>query len=185
MKTFDELWSEIEERLTKQNIVIVQDKEELRHVFGLVAGSKSYLEVGTAEGNSLYVLAHALDPNAKITFVDFGEEHTAQPRREVLARIPQSARNITPIMGNSHAGESIRLAWHDNYDVVMIDAGHTYEDVIADAAAYGPKALKYIIFHDVMLPEVNRAFEWYARQIQRKSYRFVNSRTYGYGVIEL
>jgi hypothetical protein len=52
---FDQYWRVIKDRSTT-----VQEYHELEHVFNLMRDCESYLEVGTAEGNSLYVLAHAL-----------------------------------------------------------------------------------------------------------------------------
>lgn len=71
------------------------------------------------------------------------------------------------------------------YDAVLIDAGHDDFNVAIDAFLYGPLAQKYIFFHDIQIPDVNRAYEWYCRQRPEcRNYRIVNSENYGYGVIE-
>jgi len=191
LSEFDKLWSDIEERSRRWAIPIVQDKLELEHVFNLIKGCESYLEIGTAEGNGLYVLAHALAQYPNIAIVDFGEKHTADPRNEVIKRLFDNGIGVREILGNSHTvvGKVIRAESDyelEKYDVVFIDAGHSYEDVIADATAYGHLATKFIIFHDIQLQPVHAAFDWYCKQNpQFKVSTFINSREYGYGIVEV
>jgi hypothetical protein len=204
-KTFDELWRDLEERSRRWAIPIVQDYKELEYVFNLIKGCGSYLEIGTAEGNGLYVLSHAIKLGGKISIIDFGEKHTAAARQEVCDILTEGHNKLIykgdepsydkemakpphyphVLLGNSHSVE-IRKWTLGMYDVVFIDAGHTYEDVIADAIAYGQLATKYIIFHDICLPPVKTAVEWYLKQNpQFKYHEFINSETYGYGIIEV
>lgn len=194
-KTFDELWRDLEERSRRWAIPIVQDYKELEYIFNLIKGCESYLEVGTAEGNSLYILSHALRPEANITIVDFGEKHTGPARKEVTDKLEHRPIGLgvdgllnnllREVYGNSHCVDVFKKVPNE-YDVVFIDAGHTYEDVIADAIAYGHLATKYIIFHDIQLPAVRKAFNWYlAHNPQFKHHEFINSTTYGYGIIEV
>jgi hypothetical protein len=51
-KTFDELWRFVVTR--SASFPVVQEYHELQHIFDLMKGCGSYLEVGSAEGNSLY-----------------------------------------------------------------------------------------------------------------------------------
>lgn len=176
MKTFDELWADILERCERYQFQLVQDKEELRHIFNLTRGCGSYLEVGSAEGNSLYILGQDIQ---RIDIIDLGESHTFAPRNEVIKEL-----GVVEILGNSHNADVIKKA--STYDCVFIDAGHSYEDVIADAIAYGHLASKYIFFHDIQLPPVRAAFDWYCIQNpQFKVSTFINSETFGYGILEV
>lgn len=184
MKTFDELWRDLQERTRRLAIPIVQEYKELEYVFNLIRGCNSYLEIGTAEGNSLYVLSHTLCDNAEVRIIDFGEKHTKVARDEASGKLRTA--HYQELLGNSHNAEIISGSQPvgDGYQVVFIDAGHTYEDVIADAIAYGHLATKYIIFHDICLPPVKAAVEWYLKQNpQFKYHEFINSTTYGYGII--
>jgi len=184
MIDFDILWREVVAR--SQVFPVVQEYNELKHVYHLMEGASSYLEVGTAEGNSLYILSHALKDNSRIRIIDFGEKHTKEPRQKVIDKLT-SLHKVYPTYGNSHDKEIIEEAQFDGfYDVVLIDAGHSYTDVIADAIAYGGLATKYIIFHDVCLPEVAEAFKWYVTQRPDcESYQFINSDTFGYGIMKV
>lgn len=181
MNIFDQLWKDIDGRCT----YTVQDRQELEYIYNLMKGASSYLEVGTAEGNSLYVLGHALHKDAEITYIDFGEEHTTEKRDQVLDKL-RRLYSVTGIHGDSNDFSVMKQVNGKQFDVVLIDAGHTEANVVIDAIFYGPLARKYIFFHDVQLEPVGRAFDWYCRQRpDKKSYKVINSDTYGYGVIEI
>lgn len=185
MPEFNELWDFIIKRSADANMVVVQDRAELEYVFNLMRNCSSYLEVGTAEGNSLYVLANAMPKGSEITYIDWAEPHTKQNRDFILDRLTDY--KITPIHADSNDITTRNKADQGYfYDVVLIDAGHDDFNVAIDALLYGPMAKKYIIFHDIQLPDVNRAFEWYARQRPNcRASRVVNSEKFGYGILEV
>jgi len=180
---FENHWNYIVHRSVKNGIPVVQDSDELEYVYNLMQGCKSYLEVGTAEGNSLYVLTKAMPAGSKVTFVDFGENHTAEPRQAMLDLLKDY--DIKPIYGNSNHQETYDRV-SGMYDAVMIDAGHTYDNVINDAENYGQFANKYIFFHDIQIPDVLKAFEEYAEhRSDCRQIRVVNSANYGFGILEI
>lgn len=181
-KTFDELWREVCQR--SASFPVVQEYHELRHVYELMQGCDSYLEVGTAEGNSLYVLAHALKPGAHITYIDIDEAHTRAPREEVVRMLKAEGFDVRGIHGDSNDPWVITEARMRSYDVALIDAGHSYFEVVADARHYAPLASKFVCFHDVQLLDVGAAFAWYLKESGLTAYRVVNSETFGYGIIK-
>lgn len=183
MPEFIDHWNYIVKRSNDLCIPVVQDQTEMEYVYNLLKDCKSYLEVGTAEGNSLYVYANAMPKGSEITYVDWAEKHTKEPRDQILALLEDY--KVRPIHGDSNDFSTIHKA-QGQYDAVLIDAGHDDFNVAIDAIFYAGLAKKYIIFHDVQLKDVNRAFEWYAKQRPEcKNYRVVNSEHYGYGVIEV
>lgn len=163
--------------------VLAQDKVEMEHVYNLMKDCESYLEIGTSEGNSLYVFGHALKNGSHITYVDFAEERTKKYREGILPLMKAYA--VRGIHGNSHAFEVIEKVKERRYDCVFIDAGHTYNDALFDARNYAPLADKYVFFHDVQLPEVMEAFKMWQLESGMKGYTVINSLNYGYGVIKL
>lgn len=178
-KNFEELW----EFARTHCDVLAQDKKEMEHVFNLIKDSESYLEVGTSEGNSLYIFGHALKKGSEITYVDLAEAHT-QPYREEKLRY-MKGYTVHAIHGNSHDPQVIKEAQKRKYDCVFIDAGHTYNDAIYDARFYAPLATKYVFFHDVQLPEVMGAYKQWQLESGMKGYEIINSLNYGYGVIKV
>lgn len=183
LSDFESLWHFI----THRGCIIVQERTELEHIFNLIQGCKSLLEVGTAEGNSMHALGHALKKRSFITSIDYGERHTEPFRTEVLKILRDQGIYVNTIDGTSQYHDVIRQAKViAPYDVVLIDAGHDYTSVVADAIAYGGMATKFILFHDVQLPEVRKAFDWYVNaQGYKNVSTFINSTEYGYGIITL
>jgi predicted O-methyltransferase YrrM len=180
---FPAVWHLLQERAKKFAIPIVQDYEELKYIFGLVGDCKSYLEIGTAEGNSLLAFSYSINPNAEIAYVDYGESHTANARNAALDMTTQS---VQAVHGDSNNPETKEKLLRTNFEVVFIDAGHSYQNVITDARLYGTLATKFIIFHDVQLPEVKKAFDEYAEErTDCRAHSFINSATYGYGILKI
>lgn len=166
--------------------VLAQDFEEMRTVYGLIEGCESYLEIGSSEGNSLYIFGHAMKPKSNITYVDFGEKHTTSWREPKERKLAEKGYNVKAIHGNSHDNDVIKEAGKSGtYDVVFIDAGHEFNDAYHDAMNYGHLATKYILFHDIMLRPVRAAFEMYLYKTKQFGFEIVNSLNYGYGVIKV
>lgn len=195
MKSFDELWQFIVDRsnLDIKPVVVVQDKIELEYIFNLMrdCDCKSYLEIGTAEGNSLYVLSQAMKRHPALAFVDLGEHHTESPRDEVLKILESECFYVKDrIHGDSTYPDTLlRLTVgkpNKKFDCVLIDGGHDYTTVLSDAIFYAPMATKYIFFHDIQLPEVKAAVEWFVKRWDLGEYStFINSDTFGYGIIKV
>ena len=180
MSEFSDLWNFIVKRSRDQAMPVVQDYDEFEYVFNLVKGCEGYLEVGTAEGNSFYVMSSAI--KGDLAYVDLGEAHTEKQRNFILDRLKD--RNITAIHGDSNDTNTFQKVCDRQFDVVFIDAGHTYENALIDAHLYAPLARKYVLFHDIQMPDVNRAFERYCMLTGQRGTRVVNSENYGYGIIK-
>lgn len=187
MHNFDDLWRYVVKR--SACFPVVQERSELEHVFNLIKGCKSYLEIGTAEGNSLYVLSHALEPDSKIVCVDYGENHT-QPFQEEIRQLLSDKHEVAMFHGDSTNPDTLPYSYKDKairgYDVVLIDGGHDFATVQSDCLMYAGLATKYVLFHDIKMPEVKQAVDWYLERYKTgKYYEFINSETMGYGIIIL
>lgn len=175
VKDFDLLWN-----WTLARGPFQQEYCELNHVFNLMKSCdcQSYLEVGCAEGNSLYILGHATN---EISYIDIDEDHTRQQRMDVLKTLDKSVIQ--------YHGDSTSPKTHPRnikYDCVLIDGGHDYATVLSDSAFYASLATKYIFWHDVQLPEVKRAVDYFVKSRNLGKYReFINSDTFGYGILEV
>ena len=179
MKTdFKSLWQYVSMR----GVCIVQEPTELEHVFNLIQECESYLEVGTAEGNSLYVLAHALKPGAKITCVDLGESHTKSHQERIMKEL---SPRYTVAMYHGNSMDANTYPKKEPHDVVLIDGGHDYNTVKSDIAMYASLAKKYLIFHDVRLPGVKQAVDEYVQENDVSYCEFINSDTMGFGIVEV
>lgn len=176
---FDDLWEFVKAHCK----ILAQEKSEMVEIFNLMKDAESYLEIGTAEGNSLYVFGHALKKGSDITYVDGAEKHTQKYREGILNRMGDY--KVMGCHGNSHDPAIIKQAQERRYDIVFIDAGHTYNDVMQDARNYAPLADKYIFFHDVQMPEVMQAYNDWLKESGRTGYTIIKSIGYGYGVVKV
>lgn len=192
MSEFQELWDWIWKR-TERGVRKVQERSELEYVFNLMKSfpCQSYLEVGTAEGNSLHVLANAVCEGGRISYIDLCETHTKSHREEILEKLKGKydlgwhAGDSTYYDSPYHLANRLRDD-QVRFDCVMIDGGHDFATVLSDAINYGPLAKRYIFFHDIQLPEVKKAVEWFQARWNLGVYKtFVNSESFGYGIIEV
>lgn len=190
MTEFEPLWQFVMKR-TERGVMTVQQREELEHVYNLMKGCdcQSYLEVGTAEGNSLYVLGHVA--RRCITYIDLGEAHTLAPRRQVVSELESYFTKeeldvpIISVIADS-AGPNQVNECRFQYDCVLIDGGHDFATVLSDSILYAPLATKYIFWHDIQLPEVKAAVEWFVKRWKLGKYStFINSEHFGYGIVEV
>lgn len=189
MDEFDKLWQFVIDR-SQRGVMTVQEKSELEHVFNLMKGCdcRNYLEVGTAEGNSLYVLGHAV--NKSIYYIDLMEPHTETSRSEVEKVLLNGEKFVIGIDGDSTERETSRnkdgTSKLANFDCILIDGGHDFATVLSDSILYAPLATKYIFWHDIQLLEVKAAVEWFVKRWKLGKYStFINSESFGYGICEV
>lgn len=182
MSDFDERWKWITKRAGGESNV-VQERHELEHVYNLIKACdcKTYLEIGSAEGTSLHILGSIPE---SVDYIDLCESHTETLRKEITG---QNAK-FTCFKGNSTNKETYlnRIA-KKLYDCVFIDGGHDFDTVISDSLMYATLATKYVFWHDIQLPEVREAVDVFLKHHKHLgTYSFfVNSPSYGYGILEI
>lgn len=144
---FEAAWADV----TARAHVVVQDKDEL---FALIAlmdarGVKSYLELGASEGVSLYCIGMCLPDGAEIAAVDLCEAHSRGNLFENADLLRAAGRKVTVYEGTTMQAV-ITLKECPQWDALLIDAGHSYNDVKQDWVNYSQMA-KMVIFHDIRL----------------------------------
>jgi predicted O-methyltransferase YrrM len=144
--------------------VVVQDKEELMCVFHIIQGMgcTDMLEIGSSNGISTGILSHALRDYSKVVCVDLGEKHTIKNLEKVLQKIGVYKKRPYLYVGNSQIAEMATKVASDHpegFDVVFIDADHSYTGVKTDYEYYKDLARKVIILHDINMEGPGRLFE--------------------------
>jgi predicted O-methyltransferase YrrM len=125
------------------------------------------LEIGTAGGGTLFLLAHAADPAARIVSVDLprGEFGGGYPvwKIPLYRGFVRRAQRLHLIRGDSHAPETLARARAalrgEPLDFLLIDGDHTYDGVRRDFEDYGPLVRPggLVAFHDIAQPGELRA----------------------------
>lgn len=118
------------------------------------------VEVGTASGGSLFLLARAAAPGATLVSVDLpdgpGSPGYAAWREDLYRAFAGNERAIELVRADSHAAptaDRVRaLLGGSPADVVFIDGDHTHAGVARDYELYAPLARPggLIAFHDIV-----------------------------------
>lgn len=133
---------------------------------------KSFIEIGTYKGGTLYTLA-SVCPGKKIS-IDFpnpafgyspeGSGYDTDARNK---KFKKEFPDTEFIVADSHKKETFnqakKLLGREKVDFLFIDGDHTYAGVKQDLEMYRPLLKKdgYIIFHDIIASEFHRKHECY------------------------
>lgn len=124
-----------------------QDRAELAALLEFIKplDIKSYLEIGSRRGDSLYAICSATGCYAlSIDLPDPGHDDIAADLKETVEHF-----GVERFIGESRSEEAIALAAaRAPFDLVFIDGDHTYDAVRADWLNYGPMG-KVVVFHDI------------------------------------
>src|SRR6202140_897594 len=138
-------------------------RPELEALYDWALEMDSIVEVGSWKGRSTYVLCKG--SKGTVTAVDTfqGSPHDAEHMRRVAAAGGSTfgefslnlidCDNLTVLRKES----VLAAEFHTDVDMVFIDAGHSYEECLADLKAWLPRTKKLICGHDAQFPSVQRA----------------------------
>lgn len=117
-------------------------------------GVRSYLEIGSKNGGSLWRLAMKLDKGARLVSVDLPHgdlsfKTTLPNLQACVSRLKEEGYDAHLIVGDSTAPETVeKVRALSPFDAVFIDGNHTRPFIEKDWANYGPMA-RIIAFHDI------------------------------------
>ncbi len=110
-------------------------------------------EIGSAEGGTLFLFAHAARPDARLLSIDLRNG----PERAALFRsLVRPGQHLTCVQGDSHDPDVVRRFrdWlgPDQLEFLFIDGDHTVEGVERDFEMYGPTVRDggLVAFHDIV-----------------------------------
>ncbi len=112
---------------------------------------KSYMEIGSMYGGSLWKVAHALPKGSRVVSVDYAiDTPEARPHLEAcIAELRNEGYDAHLVFGDSTDPDTIaKTSWLGPFDCVFIDGAHTLEGVRADWDNYGPMG-RLVGFHDI------------------------------------
>lgn len=149
-------------RMGSLNIKPIQVHSELVALLGLVQKRKPkrILEIGTAHGGTLYLLARAAAPDALLLSIDlpngpFGRGYPNW-KLALFRSFAGKGQTIRFLRDNSH--HKTAPAWveralgAEKLDFLLIDGDHTYQGVKQDWEMYSPlvQTGAMVVFHDIV-----------------------------------
>jgi predicted O-methyltransferase YrrM len=142
-------------RYGELDLPLHQLRVEFQEFLELVADIEpvSILEIGTAQGASLFLLSRVAASGATLVTVDLGGYRRSHVR--LLRSFARNNQRIELIRGDSHSQETlenIREAIRHPVDVLFIDGDHTYDGVRCDYEFFSPfvRPGGIIAFHDIV-----------------------------------
>lgn len=141
-----------------RSIEPMQEASELVGLVELVADEnpRTAVEIGTARGGSLYVLARRLDAAETLVSVDNAAVHD---QRGQFFEAFASEKEVCTVTGSSHRPRTVervrRALPNDEIDFLFIDGDHSYSGVKRDFELYEPLVADggIVAFHDVVETE--------------------------------
>jgi predicted O-methyltransferase YrrM len=140
---------------------IKQVRSEIMSLAELISSvrPKSFLEIGTASGGSLFILSQCLSRDAKIISIDLPEGEFGggypQYKNKFYRSFASFNQTITLVRADSHLQSTVSQAEtllnNEKLEFLFIDGDHTYEGVKHDFETYKHLVKKngIIAFHDV------------------------------------
>ena len=183
-------------RFDNFSIVPIQIKNEIHQLLQILEKRrpKTLLEIGTANGGTLFLLCNIAEEEATILSIDlpagpFGGEMFPEWKMTLYKSFAQNKQKIHLIRSDSHDIETLKrtkkLLGKQKLEFLLIDGDHTYDGVKKDFEVYSQLVEDggIIAFHDINpgpkdnvggVPEFWNEIKW--RLIQIANLHWISSR---------
>jgi len=144
------------------SIAPLQRRDEVAALMAIVERERpsTVLEIGTANGGTLFLLARCASEDATLISIDIGDGPFGGGyppwRTRLYASFADARQTVVPMRGDSRLQETRDMVSHllagRELDLLLIDGDHSYEAVSRDLELYAPMVREggIIALHDIV-----------------------------------
>jgi predicted O-methyltransferase YrrM len=165
-------------RFARLGIRPVQRPAEITRLLKLIVeeGPQRIVEIGTAAGGTLFLLATFAPDDARIMSIDLPEGYAAR-KVPLYRKFAREGQRVDLLRADSHAATTVDAVreWlgEESLDLLFIDGDHRYDGVAMDTQLYTPmvRAGGLVVFHDIVpgAPESVGGVPDFWRQVRARS----------------
>jgi predicted O-methyltransferase YrrM len=143
----------------------------------------NYVEIGCYAGRSACLMLQ--NDNIKVISIDIGKPYTKEVAEQNIMKFNIHNNEFHYITGNSHDNNTLlrlkKLLCNDGIDILFIDGGHSYNDVIQDFNMYESllNMNGYIVFDDYNdakhSPAVNKAVDYICKNLIQNKFEIIGT----------
>ena len=149
-------------------------------------GVRSYLEIGSRFGGTLWQVAQALPVGSRLVSVDIDRQSDLD---ECAADIRAMGHVVYLITGDStHSMTVLEVNSLGPFDAILLDGNHTKEYITKDWANYGSLG-RIVAFHDIGKPKKSKPWReavpelWNALKEQHRHVEIIEPNGIGFGIL--
>jgi len=164
---------------------MIQDALEFAQFIDFVRtiGARSYLEIGSKFGGTLFRIGMAMPEGSRCISIDLPRARETASWRSmhgVQRWLEGQHRSCGFIWMDSTSHKAVQQAQQRApFDLVFIDANHDYSFITRDFANYAPMASKAVAIHDIKLITSGVPMFWDEIKHEHKHREIVNSQSTG------
>lgn len=175
----------------KCETAVLQDRAELDWFISILKREnvRSYLEIGSKHGGSIWQVANALPKGSRIVSIDLphgdGSFKDSEPNlRECMSALAGLGYDARLILGDSTSPKVVDMATAlGPFDAIFIDGNHSMPFVRLDYMNYGGLS-RIVAFHDIGDPKMEVRAYWNGLKTEYGWEEMIaNPGEYGIGVL--
>ena len=154
--------TDVNEMMVVGNVLMNKNYDDPAVLFEIASQGKTYVEIGTRWGGSAVIAGLA---GCEVHCID--DFVYPKPRDLTIGTVDDVVANWTALglsLSKLHIHPQLHPPWptaikNKKFDIGLIDSAHTEEQCRLDWESMKKHVTKYVLFHDVGIPEIQKVFQ--------------------------